>query len=139
MQALAKSQNPAEHRNWSQELRYAGELSSSLSGVIGIVLYRPGSKDQWYRRIRFCAMAFFTKLNQQSLENSGTYLKDMEFIQKLPSNPQSAAAFTNVDWEVVKGLHVLPGLRLNYDKKDVVYDRTAARWPSDTLILHCLL
>jgi iron complex outermembrane receptor protein len=35
----------------------------------------------------------------------------------------SAAAFANVDWEIVKGLHVLPGIRFNYDKKDVVYDR----------------
>ena len=37
----------------------------------------------------------------------------------------SAAAFANVDWEIVKGLHVLPGIRFNYDKKDVVYDRIA--------------
>jgi iron complex outermembrane receptor protein len=27
LQALAKSQNPAEHRNWSQEVRYAGQLN----------------------------------------------------------------------------------------------------------------
>ena len=36
----------------------------------------------------------------------------------------SAAAFANVDWEIAKGFHVLPGIRFNYDKKDVVYDRT---------------
>ena len=28
-----------------------------------------------------------------------------------------------MDWEIAKGFHVLPGIRYNYDKKDVVYDR----------------
>ena len=37
----------------------------------------------------------------------------------------SAAAFANVDWEIANGLHVLPGIRYNYDKKDVAYNRTA--------------
>jgi iron complex outermembrane receptor protein len=36
LQALAKSQNPARHTNWSQEIRYAGELSKKLSGVAGV-------------------------------------------------------------------------------------------------------
>ena len=36
LQALAKSQNPAKHQNWSQEIRYAGEFSSRLSGVVGL-------------------------------------------------------------------------------------------------------
>ena len=35
LQALSKSQNPAKHQNWSQEVRYAGQISSRLSGVIG--------------------------------------------------------------------------------------------------------
>src|SRR5688572_32449897 len=33
LQALAKSQNPARHTNWSQEVRYAGEVTEALSGV----------------------------------------------------------------------------------------------------------
>ncbi len=36
LEALAKSQNPSRHTNWSQEIRYAGEFSSKLSGVIGL-------------------------------------------------------------------------------------------------------
>jgi iron complex outermembrane receptor protein len=45
---------------------------------------------------------------------------------KASINSTSAAAFANVDWEIAKGLHVLPGIRFNYDKKDVIYDRVAA-------------
>ncbi|MFD2146814.1 hypothetical protein [Mucilaginibacter antarcticus] len=38
---------------------------------------------------------------------------------------KSAAAFASVDYELVKGLHFIPGARINYDKKDVFYDRAA--------------
>ena len=34
LQALALSQAPSIHKQWSQEIRYAGEISSRLSGVI---------------------------------------------------------------------------------------------------------
>ncbi|MFD2146813.1 TonB-dependent receptor [Mucilaginibacter antarcticus] len=33
---LQKSQNPAKHKNWSQELRYAGTFTDKLSGVAGL-------------------------------------------------------------------------------------------------------
>src|SRR5690606_13485908 len=36
LQALAKSQNPSKHKNWSQEIRYAGKISPKLSGVLGL-------------------------------------------------------------------------------------------------------
>ena len=35
----------------------------------------------------------------------------------------SAAVFANVDWAVTKQFHIQPGIRYNFDKKDVVYDR----------------
>ena len=35
----------------------------------------------------------------------------------------SAAAFANIDWQIVKGFHILPGIRFNYDKKEAIYDR----------------
>jgi len=34
-----------------------------------------------------------------------------------------AAVFAQADWAITKQLHVLPGLRYNYDAKDVNYDR----------------
>ena len=36
----------------------------------------------------------------------------------------SAAAFINVDWQITPQFHVLPGLRFNFDQKDVSYNRT---------------
>src|SRR5690606_20598426 len=31
----------------------------------------------------------------------------------------------NIDWELLEGLHVQPGIRYNYDEKDVSYNRVA--------------
>ncbi|MGO8055815.1 TonB-dependent receptor domain-containing protein, partial [Rhizobium leguminosarum] len=34
-----------------------------------------------------------------------------------------AAIFGQIDWAITDRFHVLPGIRYNYDKKDVEYDR----------------
>lgn len=36
LQSLAKSNNYSKHDNWSQEIRYAGDFASNLSGVAGL-------------------------------------------------------------------------------------------------------
>ncbi|MEQ1799540.1 MAG: TonB-dependent receptor, partial [Lacibacter sp.] len=124
LQALAKSQNPAKHRNWSQEIRYAGQLSSSLSGVIGVFYIdqevkidgtEESGKDQWR----------FSQSSTNSLWKTPGLFEGYGIYTKASIKSKSAAAFTNIDWEIIKGLHILPGLRYNYDKKDVVYNRVA--------------
>lgn len=123
LQALAKSQNPSNHQNWSQEIRYAGNFSSRLSGVIGVYAIgqevktngtEESGKDQW-------------RVSQSSTSSNwktpglldGYGANTNSSIQSL-----SAAAFAQADWEVIKGLHVLPGIRFNYDEKKVSYKRT---------------
>ncbi|HEY5772749.1 MAG TPA: TonB-dependent receptor plug domain-containing protein, partial [Chitinophagaceae bacterium] len=125
LQALAKSQNPAKHRNWSQEVRYAGEISSRLSGVVGLFFIDQevkidGTEESGSAQWRFSQSSVSNLWQTPGLfEGYGIYTK-------ASINSTSAAAFANVDWEIAKGFHVLPGIRFNYDKKDVVYDRVAA-------------
>lgn len=123
LQALAKSQNPAEHRNWSQEIRYAGDFSSRLSGVVGLFYIdqevtidgtEESGRDQW----RFSQSSTSELWATPGLFD-GYGIRTNSSIQSV-----SAAAFANIDWEVLAGLHVLPGIRFNYDKKDVSYTRT---------------
>lgn len=122
LQALAKSQNPAEHRNWSQEVRYAGEFSSKLSGVIGLFYLNQevkihGTEESGNAQWRFSQSSTSPLWSTPGLFN-GFGIRTEASIQSV-----SAAAFANVDWEVFKGFHVLPGVRFNYDSKDVSYDR----------------
>lgn len=125
LQALAKSQNPAKHRNWSQEVRYAGEFSSRLSGVVGLFYIDQevkinGTEESGSAQWRFSQSSTSTLWKTPGLfEGYGIYTK-------ASIKSKSAAAFANVDWEIAKGFHVLPGLRFNYDKKDENYNRVAA-------------
>jgi iron complex outermembrane recepter protein len=122
---LAKSQNPARHKNWSQEIRYAGELSSRLSGVVGLFYIDQevkinGTEESGSAQWRFSQSSTSTLWRTPGLfEGYGIYTK-------ASIKSQSAAAFANVDWEIAEGFHVLPGIRFNYDKKDVNYNRIAA-------------
>jgi iron complex outermembrane receptor protein len=122
LQALAKSQNPAEHKNWSQEIRYAGEFSSKLSGVVGLFYINQevkihGTEESGNAQWRFSQSSTSALWSTPGLFD-GFGIKTEASIQSV-----SAAAFANVDWEVFNGFHVLPGVRFNYDKKDVSYDR----------------
>lgn len=125
LQALAKSQNPAKHKNWSQEVRYAGEFSSRLSGVVGLFLIDQevkidGTEESGSAQWRFSQSSTSDKWKTPGLfEGYGIYTKAS--IKSL-----SAAAFANFDWEITNGLHFQPGVRFNYDKKDVDYNRIAA-------------
>lgn len=126
LQGLKLSQAPSVHHQWSQEIRYAGDFHSRVSGVVGVYYLgqdlrsRPfhteeAGKDQW----RFSQDDTATSLwsTPGLLEGYGIKTKN-----KLESH--SAAAFGQIDWNVVKGLHILPGIRLNYDYKKVDYLRT---------------
>jgi len=122
LQALAKSQNPAEHRNWSQEFRYAGEFSSRLSGVIGLFYIDQevkinGTEESGTAQWRF------SQSSPSPLWQTPDLFEGYGINTKASIKSSSAAVFANADWKITEALHVLPGIRFNYDKKDVSYDR----------------
>ncbi len=123
--SLTKSQNPSKHRNWSQELRYAGEISSRLSGVVGLFalgqeVKTNGTEESGPAQWRF------SQSSTSSLWATPGLLEGYGIATTASIKSLSAAVFANADWEVVKGLHVLPGIRLNYDKKEADYNRVAS-------------
>jgi len=124
--ALTKSQGTSRHDQYSQEVRYAGNLSDKLSGVIGVYFLGQNlkglaqteevGKDQW----RFVQTS---NTGSQALYSTPGLLDGFGIKTNSTIKSLSAAIFAQVDWEVLKNLHVLPGLRYTYDKKDVDYDR----------------
>ncbi|MBC7614573.1 MAG: TonB-dependent receptor [Pedobacter sp.] len=127
--ALTKSQGNSRHDQYSQEVRYAGNINDKLSGVIGVFTLSQNlqglnqteevGKDQW----RFVQTS---NTGTQALYGNtlglldGFGIKTNSTIKSL-----STAVFTQVDWEFLNHLHILPGLRFTYDKKDVDYNRIA--------------
>ena len=124
LQALAKSQNPAKHRNWSQEFRYAGELATNLSGVLGLFYIDQEVKINGTEESGSAQWRFSQSSTSANWKTPGLF-EGYGISTNASIKSQSAAAFANVDWEIAKGFHVQPGVRFNYDKKDVVYDRIA--------------
>ncbi|GAB3426669.1 TonB-dependent receptor [Niabella aquatica] len=124
LQALAKSQNPAKHKNFSQEIRYAGDISDRLSGVIGVYYIgqevkvtgtEESGKDQWR----------FSQSSASELWKTPGLFEGYGIRTNSSIRSKSAALFANADWEVFNHFHIQPGVRLNYDEKVVVYDRVA--------------
>ena len=124
LQALAKSQNPAEHSNWSQEIRYAGEFTERLSGVVGLFFIDQEVKIHGTEESGNAQWRFSQSTTSPLWQTPGLF-EGYGIGTEASIKSKSAAVFANVDWEIVKGLHVMPGVRYNYDEKDVVYDRVA--------------
>lgn len=124
LQALAKSQNPAKHRNWSQEVRYAGQITEKLSGVVGLFYIDQevkinGTEESGSAQWRF------SQSSTSALWRTPGLFEGYGIYTTASIKSQSAAAFASIDWEIANGFHILPGVRLNYDQKDVNYNRVA--------------
>ena len=121
---LSLSQATSKHRNWSQEIRYAGEFSSRLSGVVG--LYAIGQDldtDPVHIEESGAAQWRFSQSSTSSLWQTPGLFDGYGIRTVSQLKSFGAAVFANVDWEIIDRLHILPGIRFNYDKKDVDYDR----------------
>ncbi|KLT65420.1 TonB-dependent receptor [Pedobacter sp. BMA] len=124
--ALTKSQGNSRHDQYSQEIRYAGNITEKLSGVIGVYALSQNlkgldqteevGKDQW----RFVQTS---NTGSQALYSTPGLLDGFGIKTNSVIKSLSTAIFGQVDWEVLEHLHVLPGLRFTYDKKDVDYNR----------------
>jgi len=124
--ALTKSQGNSRHDQYSQEIRYAGNITDKLSGVVGVFLLGQNlqglgqteevGKDQW----RFVQTG---NTGAQALYSTPGLLDGYGIKTNSTIKSLSAAVFGQIDWEVIEHLHVLPGLRFTYDKKNVDYDR----------------
>lgn len=124
LQGLALSQAPSRQEQWSQEIRWVGDFTQNLSAVAGLFAFgqilnadpahiEEAGIDQWR----------FSKNSDSELwETQGLF--EGYGIRSYPTlKTFSGAFFTQVDWEVLPGLNLLPGIRVNYDDKSVNFRR----------------
>lgn len=125
LQALAKSEAPSKHQQWSQEIRWSGDFNDHLSAVFG-------------------AFAIWQKLragNDGQIEEAGTDqwrfsqsstsplwatpgLLDGYGLKTFPSlDSFSGAVFGQVEWKFTNIFSILPGIRFNYDEKKIDFKR----------------
>ena len=125
LSALAKSQAPSKHQQWSQEIRWSGNFNEKLSGVFGVFgiwqrlradkdgQIEEAGKDQWR----------FSQSTTSNLWQTPGLLNGYG-IKSYPSlNSFSGAIFGQLDWTLTEKISLLPGVRVNYDKKEIDFKR----------------
>lgn len=121
---LTLSQAPSRHQQWSQEVRYAGNFSSRLSGVAGIyVIGQDLKSDPYHTEESGSARWRFARNSDSPLWQTPGLFDGYGIRTRSRLTTFSGAVFAQVDWEFIDKFHVLPGIRLNYDKKEVDFDR----------------
>jgi iron complex outermembrane receptor protein len=126
----ALSQAPSKQDQWTQEVRWSGDFSSSLSGVFGLYAFEQAIESNPVHSEEAGADAWrFLAAPGHALATSALYDGYGSAITS-ELNTVSAALFGKVDWAITDRLHLLPGLRLNYDQKDVNLDRSVYGGPA---------
>lgn len=124
LQALALSQAPSKHQQWSQEVRWAGSFSKKVSAVFGVFAFAQNLKSDPYHTEESGVDTWrFSQNSTSSLWKTPGLFDGFGIHTTSKLNTFSGAVFGQADWAVTKRLHILPGLRANYDKKKVDFDR----------------
>ena len=124
LSAVSRSQAPSIHHQFSQEFRYAGEFSDRLGGTVGVFAFYQkldadgahileAGEHQWR----------FVQNNQDPLWETAGLLEGLTQETRPSFRNFSGAIFGQLDWELNERLSMLPGIRVNYDQKEVDFDR----------------
>ncbi|MEP7094202.1 MAG: TonB-dependent receptor [Flavobacterium sp.] len=123
LQVLAKSQNPTRQTQITQEVRYAGQLASNLSGVAGVFFIDQTSQTDGTEESGNAQWRFSQSTTSNLWKTPGLF-EGYGIKTDARIRASSAAVFGQLDWAITERLHILPGLRSNFDKKDADYSRT---------------
>ncbi|WP_128544787.1 TonB-dependent receptor [Larkinella soli] len=114
----------SKHDQWSQEIRYAGNITSRLSGVVGVFgLWQDLKSDPVQTEEAGSAQWRFAQSSTSALWKTPGLFDNFGIRTTNRLRSTSAAVFGQVDWTISDRLHVLPGIRYNYDKKIANYKR----------------
>lgn len=121
---LSKSAATSRHEQWSQEVRYAGNLTSRLSGVVGVfAIWQDLNTDPVHTEESGAAQWRFSQNSTSNLWKTPGLFDGYGIRTTSRLQTFSGAVFGQVDWAITSRLHLLPGLRYNTDQKEVDFDR----------------
>ncbi|QGZ96227.1 TonB-dependent receptor [Terricaulis silvestris] len=130
------SNNRSSQEQWSQEIRYAGDLSETLSFVTGLFYFTQeiethNLQSQGWAASRWLidprASNVYTGSDSTTIAgNVAAFIPELldglTQIQNVYTQTTSAAVFGQAEWSVTDRLRIIPGIRFNYDEKSVDYD-----------------
>ena len=114
---------PSKQNQWTQEVRYAGPLSSRLNVVTGVFVFHQAlDSNPSFKQEQGSAAARFLLAPSAAAATPGL-LDGYGYDQFLKFRNTSAAAFGQLEWLITDRLRLLPGLRFNYDEKFVDFNQ----------------
>jgi iron complex outermembrane receptor protein len=121
---LTLSQGTSKQDQWSQEVRWAGDFSSRLSGVFGLFAFGQRiQSDPVQLEQAGSAQWRFSQSSLSPLWKTPGLLDGYGIATTVSTDNTSEALYGQVEWRVTDRFSLVPGLRLNYDRKSVDYDR----------------
>lgn len=122
--AYTISAGNSAHDQWSQEFRYSGDISNTVSGVIGVFgLWQDLKTDPVHTEEAGGALWRFQQNNASATQWAPGLIDRVGIRTNYGIRSTSLAVFSQIDWAITPQLHILPGIRYNYDKKVANYDR----------------
>jgi len=125
---VAVSQAPSRHDQWSQEVRYAAQVSPRLDFVAGLFAFRQEldaktievqGRDSW----RWALNPNNPDVIAAGPERLSALLDGRGQTAFADIGTTSAALFGQLQWRITDRLRLLPGIRFNYDAKDGSFER----------------
>lgn len=124
LSVLSLSQSPSRHRQWSQEVRYTGDLFTGVSGVVGVFALGQDLKSApVHTEEAGNALWRFAQNSDSPLWQTPGLFDGFGINTRSRLRSFSGALFAQLDWQFLDVFYFLPGIRLNYDKKDVKFDQ----------------
>ena len=115
-----RSENPSRQRQLTQELRYAVD-GERFDYVVGAFLYRQTIRTQGLQ-VQGPAASRFLLNPASALANDPSVLDGLRADNDIRLDNDSAALFGQLTWKVTDAFSIQPGLRVNYDRKDGLYE-----------------
>ncbi|HOB13236.1 MAG TPA: TonB-dependent receptor [Novosphingobium sp.] len=124
-----RSQNPSQQNQYTQEFRFSrtGDRIDLTAGLFGFhqTVRTQGTQEQGAAASRWL-------LNPSSaLASNPAVLNGLHADNDIRLNNTSLATYGQVSWKVTDRLTIQPGVRINYDKKDGLYDSVVTGTASD--------
>ena len=122
--AFTISAGNSVHDQWSQEIRYSAKVGSNVSGVVGVFgLWQNLETDPVHTEEAGSAQWRFAQNSTSPLWRTPGLFDNFGIRTTYDIKSTSLAAFAQADWEINEQVHLLPGLRYNYDRKTANYNR----------------
>lgn len=114
------SNNPSQQKQYTQELRYSVD-GDRFDYVVGAFAYRQTIRTQGLQ-VQGAAASRWLLNPTSALANDPTVLDGLTANNDIRLDNDSLALFGQLTWNISDAFSIQPGIRINYDSKDGLYD-----------------